>query len=221
MTDRPVLSKRLLAVYNAVPKCGTLVDVGTDHGYIPILSILDGKAVKAVAADIHKGPLSRAKENAERSGVCDKIAFELTDGLKGITAGPDDCIVISGFGGMEMISVLTDPGIIKCPLVLQPQRSAFELRRYLDSCGYTISNETSVKDRGRYYSVIECFYSGEKGRLSDLETYAGKWITSEDPDPDHIDDLIRITQKKIRSDPGLKDVYIQLLSMLNRRTEVT
>lgn len=55
------LTKRLSAVANLIPCSVCIADIGTDHAYIPIYLIEKGKIAKAIAADINKGPLERAK----------------------------------------------------------------------------------------------------------------------------------------------------------------
>ena len=55
------LSKRLKAVAELVTPGMRLADVGTDHGYIPIYLTEAGVIPSAIAMDINKGPLERAK----------------------------------------------------------------------------------------------------------------------------------------------------------------
>jgi tRNA (adenine22-N1)-methyltransferase len=60
------ISKRLLACVAQVPQGARVADIGTDHGYLPIWLLKSGIINEAIAADIGKGPLSSAKENALR-----------------------------------------------------------------------------------------------------------------------------------------------------------
>lgn len=50
------------AVASMVTAGYTLCDVGTDHGYVPIALVQGNIIPKAIAVDINKGPLERAKE---------------------------------------------------------------------------------------------------------------------------------------------------------------
>ena len=56
------LSPRLQAIARQVPQGARLADVGTDHGYLPVWLLLNGRIGYAIAADLRKGPLDRAKE---------------------------------------------------------------------------------------------------------------------------------------------------------------
>ena len=57
------MSKRLTAIGALVTEGGVLADIGTDHAYLPVFLALEGIIISAVAADINRGPLSRAEEN--------------------------------------------------------------------------------------------------------------------------------------------------------------
>ena len=49
------LSKRLSAVAEFVTPGGCLVDVGTDHGYVPIALLEQKKISSAIAMDVNGG----------------------------------------------------------------------------------------------------------------------------------------------------------------------
>ncbi len=78
------LSKRLSAVAESVPAGTVLFDIGCDHGYVPVSLLSEGRIPFAVAADVRQGPLSAAREHAKREGVSERMAFILSDGLRGI-----------------------------------------------------------------------------------------------------------------------------------------
>ena len=57
------LSLRLCAIADMVTEGNKLVDVGCDLGYLPVYVLRNKKIPGAVAADVRKGPLSRAEEH--------------------------------------------------------------------------------------------------------------------------------------------------------------
>ena len=75
------LSPRLRRIAEYVPPGSTVVDVGTDHAYIPIWLLQEGRSERAYATDIKAGPLSRAEADAERYGVTERLTLLLCDGL--------------------------------------------------------------------------------------------------------------------------------------------
>lgn len=60
------LSKRLRAVADLVPGGTVPADVGTDHAYIPIALVEEGKIPRALAMDINQGPLTRQRRISKR-----------------------------------------------------------------------------------------------------------------------------------------------------------
>ena len=63
------LSLRLSAIAEMVTEGNRLVDVGCDHGYLPVYLIFEKKIPRAIAADVGKGPLSRAREHIHQYGL--------------------------------------------------------------------------------------------------------------------------------------------------------
>ena len=152
------LSPRLQRIAAWVPQGARLCDVGTDHAYLPVWLVLQGRVSSAIAADLRPGPLSRARETGRRHGVEEKVDFRLCDGLAGIAPAECDTIVIAGMGGENIAGILS-----RAPwtaeghhtLLLQPQSRSEVLRGFLAEHGYAILREALVEDRGHLYPVME------------------------------------------------------------------
>ena len=78
------LSPRLRMVASLIPAGARLADVGTDHAYLPVALILEGKIPWAVAADLRRGPLDRARATVRQYGLTGRTVFRLCNGLTGI-----------------------------------------------------------------------------------------------------------------------------------------
>ena len=63
------LSPRLEMAAALVPAGARLADVGTDHAYLPAALLLAGRIPSAIASDLRRGPLERAKETAAAFGL--------------------------------------------------------------------------------------------------------------------------------------------------------
>lgn len=74
-------SARLLEVKNRLNSVTLLLDVGTDHAYLPIKAVQENICEKAVAIDNKKGPLNIAKDNIGKRGLSDIIFPLLSEGL--------------------------------------------------------------------------------------------------------------------------------------------
>ena len=79
------LTNRLQAAADLVPVCESMADIGTDHGYLPIYLVQEGRARRAIACDVNDGPLARAKEDVISSGFSRQIGLRLGGGLHRLT----------------------------------------------------------------------------------------------------------------------------------------
>ena len=90
------LTARLQAIADQVPHGAVFADIGTDHAYLPVWLLLNGRIHHAIAADLREGPLSRARETAEQHGVSSQMSFRLCNGLADIAPSEVDTIAIAG-----------------------------------------------------------------------------------------------------------------------------
>ncbi len=158
-----IISKRLKTITDCAKKCEFLVDVGTDHGYIPIFLVQNKIAKKAVACDISYGSVQKAKKNICTHNYCDYIETRLGNGLSVIKEGEaPDQIIIAGMGGLLIIDILNNSKKIVDSaerIILQPQRDIDKVRKIVYKLGFKIIDEKMIFEDGKYYNVIIC----EKG----------------------------------------------------------
>ena len=93
------LSIRLKTISNLVDKCHTVVDVGTDHGYIPIYLTKESFCDKAIASDINRGPVEKARKNVSLYNIDEKVECRLGPGLTTVKKGEVQGAIIAGMGG--------------------------------------------------------------------------------------------------------------------------
>ena len=67
------ISGRLKLIYDMIPQCSILSDIGTDHAYIPAYALLNNRCEKALACDVKPGPLERAKRTRKKYNLEDRI----------------------------------------------------------------------------------------------------------------------------------------------------
>ena len=152
------LSKRMKAVAGMVTSGGVLADVGTDHGYIPIALVQRQKITGAIAMDINKGPLEKAKANIKAYRYQDQIEVRLSDGAQKLNVGEVDALLLSGMGGALMIRILSNRMDVFHSLdevILQPQAEIHLVRRFLHEQQFVIVNEVFLKEDGKYYVAMK------------------------------------------------------------------
>lgn len=152
------ISKRLLEVAQLIDKCNCTIDIGTDHGYIPIYLIKNNICSKVIASDINKGPLNKAISNGSFYGLNKSIDFRLGPGLSVTSEGECNFAVIAGMGGYLIKDIIKDNINIFKSLdgaVLQPMKNVDILRKFIMNENLYIEDEKLVFDEGLFYQIIK------------------------------------------------------------------
>ena len=102
-----VLEERLAQICKMVDPQSRVADIGTDHAYLPIALVEEGKIDFAIASDVAAGPLDNAKQDIAQAGLEDKIETRLGSGLETLKSSDQiDTVVIAGMGGKLMTNLL-------------------------------------------------------------------------------------------------------------------
>lgn len=165
-----MLSKRLLTVANLIKPGSKVLDVGTDHGYLPIYLRKENVCPKVIASDISAKALESAQRNVVRYNV-KKIKLVVSDGLLNIE-DEFDTLTISGMGTKTIIHIL-ESALEKLPenIILSSNNNLYELRCYMNKIGYKIEKEVISYDKGKYYDIIS--YVKGKERLNYINLLLG------------------------------------------------
>jgi len=181
------LSPRLQAVLDFCrslhTSCNVLADIGTDHAHLPIAAVQHEVCKKAIACDLHPGPLGIAEKNIRDAGLAGRIEIRLGDGLMPLIPGESDCVVIAGMGGMRIWGIILEgmeQAQVARRLILQPQHDTRLLRKNLHKAGYEIEGERLTREvvsgKTHFYIVIAARYTGEFQAWSEQEYFLGKFL---------------------------------------------
>ena len=176
------MDSRLLTIEEKIQDGAGVIDVGTDHGIIPVRLAQRGYPGRIFASDINAGPLEAARKNAERAGVSEKMRFLLCDGLALCPPDAVDTIVIAGMGGDMIVKILDEAEWCmhtRYHLILQPMTRSEVLRYWLVYNEFEILTESAVPEGNNLYQVLTARFGG-KTRLNDAELFCGKRTLAED-----------------------------------------
>lgn len=178
------LSKRMQRLASLVAGGNRLADVGTDHGYIPIALIEEGRIPGAIAMDVNQGPLLRAEAHIREFGLSTYIETRRSDGLAGLAPGEADTVLIAGMGGRLTVRILEEGGhclgAVK-ELILQPQSDVHEVRKWLLCHGFRIDLEDVVEEDGKYYPMFRAV-KGPTEEWPEAELFYGKSGLQQSPE---------------------------------------
>jgi len=179
------LNGRLLSIAGKLIPCDILVDIGTDHGYIPIYAVKNNICRRAIGTDLREGPLKAALRNIKKNAVEGRVELRQGNGLESVLLEECDQVVISGMGGTLIRDILSE-SIEKAKranfLVLQPNTALYHLRKWLYESGFDISDETLSLDAGKFYVIMRAKWNGVPEKFSDVDYYLGvRLFSGNDP----------------------------------------
>ena len=153
-----MISKRLEFVASFVPQGAILLDVGSDHAYLPIELVERGQINSAIAGEVVEGPYQSAVKNVEAHGLKEKIQVRLANGLAAFEESDQvSVITIAGMGG-RLIARILEEGLDKLAnvkrLILQPNNREDDLRIWLQDNGFQIVAESILEETGKFYEIL-------------------------------------------------------------------
>ena len=153
------MNLRLNTLAKMVDPGSRVADIGTDHAYLPIELVKNGKIDYAIASDVAEGPLENAKNDIAAAGLTEQIETRLGSGLETVThADQIDTVVIAGMGGKLMTDILdrawSKDAQFKT-LVLEPNIGEAGVRNWLMMHNYKIISEKLIAEAGHTYELIK------------------------------------------------------------------
>lgn len=153
-----MISKRLELVASFVPQGAVLLDVGSDHAYLPIDLVERGQIEGAIAGEVVEGPYQSAVKNVEAHGLKEKIQVRLANGLAAFEETDQvSVITIAGMGG-RLIATILEEGLDKLAsverLILQPNNREDDLRIWLQGNDFQIVAESILEEAGKFYEIL-------------------------------------------------------------------
>ena len=154
------LSHRLSTMAKEIRGSDRVVDIGSDHGYLPLILLKERGCSNVIVTDISSRSLSKAKKNIEKDyygdGKNNQVSYRLGDGLNVISMGEANIAVIGGMGGLLISHILSQQIEIALSfdkIVMQPRKNQGELRYWLRNNGFTIMAEHLAQE-GRFICEI-------------------------------------------------------------------
>lgn len=166
-------SDRLEAIASFVPKGSIVADVGTDHGYLPLFLVEENIATRVIASDVSAPSLAKLEAKIQNDMA---IKTVVSDGLSHLKPNEAEVLTISGMGGV-LIAELMDahPQTTSAfqRMILAPNNASEAVRQKIHDFGFSIVDESLIKDGKHYYEIIVAD-PGEEFYRSDWEYQYGK-----------------------------------------------
>ena len=174
------ITKRLENIANLVEKGKSVIDIGTDHGLVPLYLAKNNISKDILATDISAKSLKKLEDKLDKN-LENIIKTEVCDGLDGIDIKENQIAIIAGMGAITIIDILSKD-IDKVRnldyVICEGNIGNEKLRKFLNENNFIIDRDFLIKDGRKHYDIIR-FKNGKDRRLSLGEIYFGKFIYSE------------------------------------------
>jgi tRNA (adenine22-N1)-methyltransferase len=143
------LSARLADVAALCPPGAVVADIGSDHGLLPLALLRSGRAPRAIAVDLHPGPVAQLRARAASEP---RLEVRAGDGLAPLAPGEAQVIVLAGIGARLAERLLrAAPAVWAAAerVVVQVNEGPEELRAALLGLGMELVDQRFVEERGR------------------------------------------------------------------------
>ena len=162
------INKKLEVLVAFIEAGDVVADIGCDHAYLLIESVLKKQIKKGIGVDVKNGPLEGGQININKFGLEGVLTLRLGNGLEPILYKEVNTVVIAGMGGYTIVDIL-EKSLSKVneldKLILQPMTESELVRKFLKNNGWTITEEKIIEDNYLYVIIV---------------ARRGKWIWEDD-----------------------------------------
>lgn len=158
--------KRLMEIVNIIDIGKSVIDVGTDHGLVPLYLAKNEISTDILATDISAPSLQKLEDKLD-DDLRKIIKTRVTDGFKGIEKKENQVAIIAGMGGNTIIDIIDDSlDFVKNLdyMVLASNIATEKLRAYLNQNNFEITRDFLTFEQGKYYDILKVGY----GKTQDL-----------------------------------------------------
>ncbi|WP_049690875.1 tRNA (adenine(22)-N(1))-methyltransferase [Anaerococcus jeddahensis] len=171
------ITKRLEKIANLVEEGKSVIDIGTDHGLVPLYLAKNEISNDILATDISKKSLQKLEDKLDEN-LKKIIRTKVCDGLYKVEVKENQIAIIAGMGAVTILEILNKniEKVRKLDYVICEGNIGNEkLRKFLNENNFYIDKDFLIKDGRKHYDIIR-FKNGKDRKLSLGEIYFGKFI---------------------------------------------
>lgn len=184
--------RRLEDIIKLVDKNKSVIDIGTDHGLVPLYLAKNKISSDIVATDISEKSLNKLREALD-DGLKKIIKTYVTDGFKGLEKKPNQVAIIAGMGANTIIDIINNDLDFAHNLdymILESNVNTEKLREFLLANNFYIERDFMSLEKEKYYDILKV-RTGKASKAKLSETYYPK---------DDIANRSPILEEKLRED---------------------
>ena len=163
--------KRLMDIIKLIDYGKNVIDVGTDHGLVPLYLAKNNISSNILATDISAPSLKKLEDQLD-DDLSKIIKTKVTDGFKGIEKEFNQIAIIAGMGGNTIVDII-DASIEFAQnldyMILESNIATEKLRLFLYNNNFEIMRDFLSFENGKYYDILKVKYGNKKEmKISDI-----------------------------------------------------
>lgn len=172
------LSNRLSSILENINlELGDFLDIGSDHGLLPMSLYFKKYPFKIYASENKKGPYNILSKSIENHNLKDKIIPLYGNGLDVYKNGIKQ-VNISGMGGLTIIEIvsagLKNKDMDIQMFILEPQKDTSKVRHYFEQISYKCIKEFYIEEKEKIYPIM-IYVKGKEEIKNNLYYEYGKF----------------------------------------------
>jgi tRNA (adenine22-N1)-methyltransferase len=201
-----VKSKRIQFLAELTQGFDTVVDIGTDHGFV-LQKAFENKYIKrGIATDLREKPLESAMRNLKNYPT----SFVLSDGFLNVSES-FDLAIIAGMGATLICDILENAPLGNEIYLLQANDKIEILRAYLGNHHFEIIDEYIIQDK--FYYIILKVKRGEMLLLEE-DLYLGPYLKNKSEAlPYYAKKTAQIEKIMVKADEKRKEELVKMLKI--------
>lgn len=167
--------KRLNEIVKLVGKDKRVIDIGTDHGLVPLYLAKNNYSKEIIATDISEKSLQKLRDNLD-SNLEKIIETKVCNGFEGLLQKENQIAVIAGMGAITIIEIIDkrlDFAKSLDYMILEGNIGNEKLRKYLNENSFIIEEDFLVYENKKYYDILKV-KNGKDENYSLADLYFGK-----------------------------------------------
>lgn len=163
--------KRLMDIIKLIDYGKNVIDVGTDHGLVPLYLAKNNISSNILATDISAPSLKKLEDQLD-DDLSKIIKTKVTDGFKGIEKEDNQIAIIAGMGGNTIVDIIYTNIEFAQNLdymILESNIATEKLRLFLYNNNFEIMRDFLSFENGKYYDILKVKYGNKKEmKISDI-----------------------------------------------------
>ena len=163
--------KRLMDIINLIDYGKNVIDVGTDHGLVPLYLAKNNISSNIWATDISAPSLKKLEDQLD-SKLSKIIKTKVTDGFKGIEKEDNQIAIIAGMGGNTIVEIIQSSMQFAQNLdymILESNIATEKLRLFLYENNFDLMRDFLSFENEKYYDILQVKYGNRKEmKISDM-----------------------------------------------------